>query len=172
MDHLRRAFVGLYRRAKLRWNRCGSFDNMQVLIFYDLGLKTPLCAPKISGFGGDLTPKWGALSSRLPKGTSLRGNTSRFVSILATFCVSRGTTRNVYLSRASVCLCVCLSLAAFPDYCTDPDVTWKNGSGCRLVVQYWAALQSVHGFRCHDNIAPNAKCQRALCTRYMPGQVY
>jgi len=24
-------------------------------------------------------------------------------------------------------LCVCLSLAAFPHYCTDPDVTWGNG---------------------------------------------
>ena len=26
----------------------------------------------------------------------------------------------------------------------------------------WANLQSVHGFRCYDNIAPNAKCQRVL----------
>jgi len=60
-----------------------------------------------------------------------------------------------------------LSLAAFPHYCTDPDVTWKNCMGCPLVVHYWAALQLVHGFRCYDNIAPNAKCQRvfvlALC---------
>jgi len=31
-----------------------------------------------------------------------------------------------------------------------------------LVVHYWADLQSVHGFRCYDNIAPNAKCQRVL----------
>jgi len=23
--------------------------------------------------------------------------------------------------------CVCLSFAAFPHYCTDPDVTWGNG---------------------------------------------
>ena len=30
------------------------------------------------------------------------------------------TTRNVYWSRASVCL----SLALFPHYCMDPDVTW------------------------------------------------
>jgi len=29
-------------------------------------------------------------------------------------------------------------------------------------VHYWADLQSVHGFRCYDNIAPNAKCQRLL----------
>jgi len=35
-----------------------------------------------------------------------------------------------------VCLSVCLSLAAFPHYCTDPDVTWGNGTGCLLVVHY------------------------------------
>ena len=29
-------------------------------------------------------------------------------------------------------------------------------------MHYWADLQSVHGFRCYDNIAPNAKCQRVL----------
>jgi len=49
-------------------------------------------------------------------------------------------------------LCVCLSLAAFPHYCTDPDVTCGNGSGCPVVVQYWADLQLVHGSRCYDNI--------------------
>jgi len=60
-------------------------------------------------------------------------------------------------------LCVCLSVVAFPHYCADPDVSWGNGMGCRLVVHYWADLQSVHGcFRCYDNIPPNAKCQRVL----------
>jgi len=59
-------------------------------------------------------------------------------------------------------LCVCLSLAAFPHYCTDPDVTWENGRTYPLVVHYWADLQSVHEFRCYDNTAPNAKCQRVL----------
>jgi len=44
----------------------------------------------------------------------------------------------------------------------DPDVTWGNGSGCPLVVHYWADLQSVHGFRCYDNIVLNSKCQRVL----------
>ena len=29
-------------------------------------------------------------------------------------------------------------------------------------MHYWADLQSVHGFRCYDNIVPNAKCQRVL----------
>ena len=62
-----------------------------------------------------------------------------------------------------VCLCVCLSVpATFPHYCTDPEVSWANFRGCPLVVHHWADLQSVHGFRCYDNIAPNAKCQRVL----------
>jgi len=59
-------------------------------------------------------------------------------------------------------LCVCLSLAALPHYCMDPDVTWGNGRECPLVVHYWVDLQSVHGFRCCDIIAPNARCQRVL----------
>jgi len=43
------------------------------------------------------------------------------------------------------------------------DVTCGNGRGCPLVlVHYCPDLQSVHGFRCYDNIAPNAKCQRVL----------
>ena len=58
-------------------------------------------------------------------------------------------------------LCVCLSLAAFAHYCTDPGVTWGM-VGVPLVVRCWADMQSVHGFRCYDNIAPNAKCQRVL----------
>jgi len=53
--------------------------------------------------------------------------------------------------RLCVCMSVCLSLAAFPHYCTDLDVTWGNGMGCPLVVHYWTDLQSVHGFRCYDN---------------------
>ena len=70
----------------------------------------------------------------------------------------------------SVCVCVslCLSLAAFPHYSTDSDVSWRNARECSLVVHSWADLQSVHGFRCYDNTAPNAKCQRVLSTRSMP----
>jgi len=68
------------------------------------------------------------------------------------------TTRNVYWSGASVCL----SLAAYPHYCTDPDVTWGNGMGCPVVVHYRADLQSVHRFCCYNNIGQNAKCQRVL----------
>jgi len=62
----------------------------------------------------------------------------------------------------AVCVSVCLSIATLPHYCTNPDVSWENGRGCPLVVHYWADLQSVHGFRCYDHIAPNAKCQQVL----------
>ena len=64
--------------------------------------------------------------------------------------------------RLCVCMSVCLCLAAFPHYCSDPDVTWRNGSRFPLVVHFWVNLQSVHGFRCYDNIASNAKFQRVL----------
>jgi len=60
--------------------------------------------------------------------------------------------RDVYQPRPSVRLCVCLSLAEFPHYCTDPDVTWGDGTGCPLVVHGWADLHSAHGFRFYDNI--------------------
>jgi len=74
-----------------------------------------------------------------------------------TFHVSR-RRREMYWSRASVCLClsvclsVCLSAAACPHYCTDPAVTWGSGSGCPLVVHCWVDLQSVHGLRCCGSI--------------------
>ena len=87
--------------------------------------------------------------------------------LLCTCFISREsqTTRNVYWSRAWPPICACLSLAAFPHYCTD-DVTWRNGRGCPLVVHYWADLQSVHGFRCYDNIARTrnvSECLYSLC---------
>jgi len=34
--------------------------------------------------------------------------------------------------------------------------------GVPSIVHYWVDLQSVHGFRCYDNIVPNAECQRVL----------
>ena len=54
----------------------------------------------------------------------------------------------------AICVAVCLSLAAFSHYCTDADVSWGNGRGYPLVVHCWVDLQSVHGFRCYDNIVP------------------
>ena len=58
-----------------------------------------------------------------------------------------GIAQAKYIFATAVCVSVCLSLAAFPHYCTDPDVTWGNGRGCPLVMHYWANLQSVQGFR-------------------------
>jgi len=58
--------------------------------------------------------------------------------------------REMYCGHAR--LCVCLSAAACPHYCTDPDVTWGSGRGCPLVVHYWADLQSVNELRCYGNI--------------------
>jgi len=69
-------------------------------------------------------------------------------------------------------LCVCLSLAALPHYCMDPDevAAVVGGAIYTVVVHYWADSQSVHGFRCYDNIAPN-ECE-CLYTRSMPGYMY
>ena len=69
--------------------------------------------------------------------------------IIITFCVSR-RRRKMYCGHAR--LCVCLSGAVRPHYCTDPDVTWGRDRGCLLVVHCWAALQSAHGLRCYGNI--------------------
>jgi len=68
----------------------------------------------------------------------------------------------------SVCLCVtvCLSVAACTNYCMDPDVIWGNGRECPLVVQYWADLQSVHGFRCYDNIGRTQNVRECLYSLY------
>jgi len=82
-----------------------------------------------------------------------------------TFRMSR-TGYKMYIGHARLCMCVCLSLATFLHYCTDLDITWGNGMGCPLVVHYWADLQSVHGFRCYDNIARMqnvSECLYSLC---------
>jgi len=42
-----RVFGGLYQCTKFRCNRCSSFDNTQMLIFNELGLKMLIHAPKI-----------------------------------------------------------------------------------------------------------------------------
>jgi len=51
LDHPQRAFGGLYHCAKFGYNRYSSFDNMQVLILCELGLKTHIHAPKLRFLG-------------------------------------------------------------------------------------------------------------------------
>jgi len=67
----------------------------------------------------------------------------------------------ILVARASVCLCVCVHRRV-PTLLHRPGCNLGNGKGCPLVVHHWADLQSVHGFPCYDNIAPNAKCRRVL----------
>ena len=70
------AFGGLYDCAKFGWNRHSSFDNMQILIFCEFGMKTPIHDPKMGVFGG-CDPLNGRLSHRdPPKGTNGCRNTS------------------------------------------------------------------------------------------------
>ena len=74
-------------------------------------------------------------------------------------------SREMYSGHASVCVSVRCCIPTLL-YCTDPDVTWGNGRGCPLVVHYWADLQSLHGFRCYDNIARTrdvSQCLYSLC---------
>ena len=85
--------------------------------------------------------------------------TSATTICLITFCVSRRRCK-MYCGHAR--LCVCLSTAVCPHYCTDPDVTWRHGRGCPLVVHYWADLQSRHGFCCYGNMT------RTLVTSLRP----
>jgi len=54
LNHSRRAFSGLYHCAKFDYNRCRNVNNMQVLIFHELGLKTPIHAIEIVFWGGGI----------------------------------------------------------------------------------------------------------------------
>jgi len=77
-----------------------------------------------------------------------------------TFRVSR-RRREMYSGHGRLCLYhVCLSLVAFPHYCTDPDVTWGNDIGvpsnCALLGGFAICAWGL------ADISPNAKCQRVL----------
>ena len=69
MDNAQRVFGGLYHRTKFRWNRCSSFNNMQVLIFNAFGLKMHIHTPN-GGLKG-LYPKNGSNLIAIPKGQLL-----------------------------------------------------------------------------------------------------
>jgi len=82
---------------------------------------------------------------------------------------SRGEMYTAH-GRPCICVPVGLSLAAFTRYCTDLDVTWRNGLGCPLVAYCWAYLQSVRGFRCYDNEhSAEREMSTSACTLCMPG---
>ena len=73
LDHPRRVFGGLYHCAKFGWNRCGSFDNMQVLVFHEFGLKSPIHEPFWGVFGAHF-PQEMSLKVLTPKTTVLGRN--------------------------------------------------------------------------------------------------
>jgi len=76
-------------------------------------------------------------------------------------CTVHLITFGVYICHCR--LCVCLSvLHRIRTLLHRRGCNLGNGRGCPLVVNYWEDLQSLRGFRCYDNIAPNAKCQRVL----------
>jgi len=83
-------------------------------------------------------------------------------------CATLVITFRVRRSRGDMCIShgrlrACLSVSRrIRILLQGPGCNLGNGRGFPLVVHYWADLQSVHGFRCYDNIAPNAKCQRVI----------
>jgi len=54
--------------------------------------------------------------------------------------------------KCIVCLSVCGRMPTLSHRCMNPEVTWRNGRGCPLVVHHLADLQSVHRLRCYGNI--------------------
>jgi len=71
----RRVNGGLYHCAIFLWNQCSSFDDIQVLIFNEFGLKMPIHSPTMEILG-IIPHKLGAASSQSPKGISLHRNRS------------------------------------------------------------------------------------------------
>jgi len=65
----------------------------------------------------------------------------------------------MYIGHA--CLCVSVP-RRIPTLLHGPRCNVGNGRRCPSVVYYWVDLQSVHGFRCYDNIAPNMKSECVL----------
>ena len=54
------------------------------------------------------------------------------------FCIRHSQAKCMLVM--AICVCVCLSHAAFIRYCTHLGVTLKNGRGCCLAVHCWAVL--------------------------------
>jgi len=64
----------------------------------------------------------------------------------------------------AVCASVCPSLAVFPNFCTDPDVTWGNGRACPLVVH----IVGGYAIGAHDD-SGEREMSASACTGSMPG---
>jgi len=72
---------------------------MKLSIFCPVGLKTPIDAPKIVFWGEISPPKWGAMSTKPPRGTSAGRNSSSgvliyYVSICNKLIVPEKSRRN------------------------------------------------------------------------------
>ena len=72
----------------------------------------------------------------------------------------------MYIGHVRLSVCESLCAAAYPQYCTNPDVTWGNGRWFPLVVHYWADLQSVHGLRDYGNIERTRNVSQCLYSLY------
>ena len=79
-----------------------------------------------------------------------------------TFRVSR-RRREMYVGHARLCVCVPRRI---PTLLHRPRCDLGEWQGCPLVVHYWADLQSVHGFRCYDNIARTRNVSECLYSLY------
>jgi len=80
-----------------------------------------------------------------------------------TFRVSR-RRREMYSGHARLCVYVSVP-RRIPHHCTNPDVT-VHSRGRPLVVHCWADLQSLHGFRCYDDIERRKMSASALYSLY------
>ena len=62
----------VYHCAKFGYDRCSSFDSMNVSIFGAFGWKKVYSRPQIGILGTIWPPKWAAISTKSQKGRSLR----------------------------------------------------------------------------------------------------
>ena len=90
---------------------------------------------------------------------SSSGSTSLSVFVcyntLITFCV-RHSWGKMYIGYGCLCVCLSMCLSVWPSPHSHTTARTRmqlaGMAGVPLVVHYWANLQSVHGFRCYDNI--------------------
>jgi len=71
----------------------------------------------------------------------------------------------------SVHLCACLSLAAFPQYCTDLDVSWGMEGGALWLCTIGRSCNRCTGFVAIWQHSAEHEMSASACTRSMPGAV-